>query len=130
MKILLINIFFVFLFFVIGQTTLSDSLIEKYGINKVEFLKIQALVEYINTMENAVVIRNDIEYTTVEFAKHLKNKFKNFNNLNILSARDFIEKVASYSSNTGKAYLLIEKNKKPAPLEYILLKKLQELELE
>ena len=64
--------------------------------------KIELLIKSF-TESNAIFIRNDTEYPGAEAASHLRRKWK-FAGNQIKTAKDFIEQLASKSSETGKPY--------------------------
>ena len=69
----------------------------------VEQKKIEALIFEVERMTDAVFIRNEKQYSAELAAEFLRRKWKSRRS-EIHSAADFIEKVASFSSTTGKRY--------------------------
>lgn len=67
--------------------------------------KIEALLRHIENLKDAVFIRNGREYDAKTAASFLRAKWR-ANDAGVKSARDFIVKVASVSSTTGKPYLI------------------------
>ena len=65
--------------------------------------KIEALIAHIATLKKATFIRNGKEYDAASAAKFLRGKWE-ANDKEIKTAAAFIEKVATKSSTTGKAY--------------------------
>jgi hypothetical protein len=65
--------------------------------------KIEALIFEVEQMADAVFIRNGKQYTADLAAEFLRRKWKSRRS-EIRSAGDFIDKVASFSSTTGKRY--------------------------
>ncbi|MEK7948863.1 DUF5329 family protein [Luteolibacter soli] len=68
-----------------------------------EAKKIEALIAHIASLKKAVFIRNGKEYDAASAAKFLKGKWE-ANDKEIKTAAEFIEKVATKSSTSGKAY--------------------------
>jgi hypothetical protein len=67
--------------------------------------KIDTLITGVERMTDAVFIRNGKQYNTDLAAEFLRRKWK-AHRLEIRSATDFIDKVASFSSTTGKRYCI------------------------
>jgi hypothetical protein len=67
--------------------------------------KIEALIWNIENLKDAVFIRNGREYDAKTAASFLRSKWR-ANDAQVKSARDFITKVASVSSTTGRPYLI------------------------
>jgi len=65
--------------------------------------KIDTLIAGVERMSDAVFIRNGKQYNTDLAAEFLRRKWKSCRS-EIRSAADFIDKVASFSSTTGKPY--------------------------
>ena len=65
--------------------------------------KIDALIVEVERMTDAVFIRNGNQYTADLAAEFLRRKWQAYRS-EIHSAADFIDKVASFSSTTGKPY--------------------------
>jgi hypothetical protein len=72
---------------------------------KTEDAKIQGLIDHIGGMANAKFYRNGSEYDAKSAAKFLTAKW-NKQKKGINSAEEFIEKVATKSSTSGKPYLI------------------------
>jgi hypothetical protein len=89
--------------------------------------KIEALIKHVEEMKGAQFVRNDKEYDAKSAAKFLRSKWE-ANEAEIKTAKDFIEKVASVSSTTGKPYLIrLKDGKEMKSSDYLLaeLKKVQ-----
>lgn len=89
--------------------------------------KIDHLIQYIRSLHGVTFDRNGTAHTPVEAADHLQMKRKKAGS-KIKTARDFIEKIASKSSITGKPYLIIFKNGQSITCEAALLNELKKLE--
>jgi hypothetical protein len=78
-----------------------------YGQSKplTEREKIEALIMHIENLKDAVFIRNGREYDAKTAASFLRAKWRT-NDTEVKTARDFIAKVASVSSTTGRPYLI------------------------
>lgn len=67
--------------------------------------KIDRLIAYIGGLQGAKFIRNGTEYGTDEAVQHLQLKRRNAGD-HVRTADDFIRECASYSSLSGKPYLI------------------------
>ncbi|RYD66760.1 MAG: hypothetical protein EOP83_04250 [Verrucomicrobiaceae bacterium] len=65
--------------------------------------KIEGLIAHVGSLKKAVFIRNGKEYDAASAAKFLKGKWE-AQGKGIKTAAEFIEKVATKSSTSGKAY--------------------------
>ena len=65
--------------------------------------KIDALIRSVENEKGSVFIRNDEEHTPKAAADHLRSK-RRYAGRKITTARQFIDKLATGSSQTGKAY--------------------------
>jgi Rieske Fe-S protein len=68
-----------------------------------EAQKIQALIHSVETLQGAVFIRNGSEYDAAKAADHLRRKL-DYAGDKVKTADQFIDKLATGSSMTGKAY--------------------------
>lgn len=68
-----------------------------------ERAKIEALIAHVASLQKAVFIRNGKAYDAASAAKFLRGKWE-AHDKEIKTAAEFIEKVATKSSTTGKAY--------------------------
>lgn len=73
--------------------------------------KIEYLINHIGSMKDATFIRNDKEYDARTAAFFLRSKWQ-MNKDKVRTSEDFIEKIASRSSTTGKPYRIRMKNGK------------------
>jgi hypothetical protein len=89
--------------------------------------KIEALVKHVEEMKDATFVRNGTEYDAKAAATFLRRKWKS-NESTIKTARDFIEKVASISSSSGKPYMIRRKNGKETRSGVYLLAELKKIE--
>lgn len=67
--------------------------------------KIEALIAHVESTRDAEFVRNGTRYTPAEAADFLRRKWR-FHAGEVRTARDFIEKIASKSSTSGKPYLV------------------------
>lgn len=110
--------------------SLLFALIYSYSFAQVqtytEEQKINHLIAYVQQLHNATFIRNDEEHTAAKAAEHLKLK-KNKAGNQLKTALDFIEKIASKSSITGKPYFIRMPNGKTYTCETVLKLELKKL---
>ncbi len=76
--------------------------------------KINGLISHVESLTDATFIRNGKEYTAANAAKFLRGKW-DANKKEVKTAEDFIDKVATKSSTTGKPYLIRFKDGKETP---------------
>jgi hypothetical protein len=88
--------------------------------------KIESLIAFI-ARQDGVFVRNGSEYTPAQAAEHLRMKWKKGGG-SIKTAADFIEKLASTSSISGKPYQIRFKNGKSAQVGPLLRLELARLE--
>jgi hypothetical protein len=67
--------------------------------------KIETLIMHIENLTDAVFVRNGREYDAKTAASFLRAKWR-ASDATVKTARDFIAKVASVSSTTGRPYLI------------------------
>jgi hypothetical protein len=72
---------------------------------KIEKKRIEALIKYVEGLKDAKFVRNGKEYDAETAGKFLRGKWEN-REKEVHSVDDFIEKVASKSSTSGKAYMI------------------------
>jgi hypothetical protein len=95
---------FVFSFIIINSL-LSNTNSGKFLVQLSEKQKIEILINSIEKLEGAQFYRNGSWYSPKEAAEHLRLKLSNSNG-RIKTARQFIDKIASKSSMSGKAYII------------------------
>jgi hypothetical protein len=91
----------------------------------VERKKIESLLESVAKLPNAVFVRNGKSYDAATAAKFLRGKWKN--RTDVRSAEEFIDKVATKSSTTGKPYLIRYTDGREVPTAMFLRAGLKEL---
>ena len=87
--------------------------------------KINGLINHIESLSDAKFIRNGKEYTSANAAKFLRGKW-DANKKDVKTPEDFITKVATKSSTTGKPYLIRFKDGKETPCGEYLRQRLKE----
>ena len=91
--------------------------------------KIEALIQQVSELKDARFVRNGSAYNSKSAAIFLRRKWQ-ANQSEVRSARDFIDKVASYSGTSGKPYLIRFKDGKEIHSREFLLARLKTLESE
>jgi hypothetical protein len=89
--------------------------------------KIEALIKHVEQLKDVKFVRNSKEYDPKTAAKFLRGKWQ-ANEAEIKTAKDFIDKVATISSTTGKPYLIRLKDGKDTKSAEYLLGELKKLE--
>lgn len=100
-------------FIIAGSVTLlllsglsgHPALAQPSTLPKAEQQRIEALIHAVEQLGDATFIRNGKAYDAAAAARFLRGKWK-ARESEVRSAADFIEKVASFSSTTGKPYLI------------------------
>lgn len=92
-----------------------------------EAQKIDHLIAYVASLNNAIFIRNGSEHSAREASEHLQMKREKAGK-RITTANDFIERVASASSLTGKPYQIRLADGKTYNCETVLKVELKKLE--
>jgi hypothetical protein len=67
--------------------------------------KIEKLIQAVGDMKEAVFIRNGTEHTPAQAAQHMRNKWERAKD-KVKTAEEFIDKIASKSSTSGRPYLI------------------------
>ena len=65
--------------------------------------RIERLIHFVETQKDMKFIRNGTEYTCAEAAKFLRGKLETMGS-EVTTAREFIERIATKSSMSGKPY--------------------------
>lgn len=95
-------------------------------IEQSEKTKIEALLSHVEALSNASFIRNGSEYDSKSAAKFLRGKWQ-AHAKDIVTAEDFISKVATRSSTTGTAYVIRFKGGADTPCADYLSEQLKKL---
>jgi hypothetical protein len=89
--------------------------------------KIEALIAGIGRLQDAKIVRNGWSYDPSTAVRFLHGKWT-ANESEIKTARDFIDKVASFSGTSGKPYLIRFKDGRELPSREFLLAELKKIE--
>jgi hypothetical protein len=119
-KNLTIATFWLFLLFAASSSLYAES-------PAVEKQKIEALIKQVSDLKDAKFIRNGSTYEVSSAVRLLHGKW-DANAAEIKTARDFIDKIASVSSISGKPYLIRFKDGREITSREYLLAELQKLE--
>lgn len=107
--------------------SLLPSLLTAQGLPATEKQKIESLIKVVAQAKELKFIRNGSEYSSNNAAKFLRGKW-DANSGEVKSAKDFIEKVASFSGTSGKPYLIRFKDGKEVKSQEFLMAELKRLE--
>jgi hypothetical protein len=89
--------------------------------------KIETLIKHVGELKDTAFIRNGSSYSAVNAATFLRRKWE-ADHFRVKTAREFIDKVASFSGTSGKAYLIRFKDGKEIKSQDFLLAELRKLE--
>jgi len=89
--------------------------------------KIETLIERVSSLKDAVFIRNESSYSADKAATFLRRKWQ-ANRSAVTSARDFVEKIASFSGTSGRPYLIRFKDGKELQSKDFLLAELRKID--
>jgi len=89
--------------------------------------KIQALIKGLENLKDATFIRNESDYDAKAAARFLRGKWQ-AREKEIKTAVDFIDKVASVSSTSGKPYVIRFKGAREVKCSEYLKEELKQLE--
>ena len=81
------------------------SFVEAQTLPNSEKQKIEALIKQVANLKDAKFVRNGSAYNADSAATFLRRKW-GANESEVKTARDFIDKVASFSGTSGKPYLI------------------------
>ena len=81
------------------------SLVQAQTEPNTEKQKIEALIKQVANLKDAKFVRNGSAYNADSAATFLRRKWE-ANEFEVKTARDFIDKVASFSGTSGKPYLI------------------------
>jgi len=81
------------------------SFVEAQTLPNLEKQKIEALIKQVANLKDAKFVRNGSAYNADSAATFLRRKW-GANESEVKTARDFIDKVASFSGTSGKPYLI------------------------
>jgi hypothetical protein len=89
--------------------------------------KIEALIRQVSDLKDARFVRNGSIYNSTNAATFLRRKWQ-ANQSVVKTARDFIDKVASFSGTSGKPYLIRFKDGREIHSRDFLMARLKTLE--
>ena len=89
--------------------------------------KIEALIQQVSELDDGSFVRNGSTYNSRYAATFLRRKWQ-ANESQVKTARDFIDKVATFSGTSGKPYLIHFKDGKEIHSREFLLARLKILE--
>jgi len=89
--------------------------------------KIEALIKYVGDLKDTKFIRNGSSHDVSAAVRFLRGKWE-ANDAEVKSARDFIDKVASFSGTSGKPYLIRFKDGAEVPTQQYLATELSRIE--
>ena len=116
------------LFTVLLLLTLANpTLLLAQALDPAEKQKIETLIKQVRALKDAMFIRNGSSYSADDAATFLRRKWQ-ANESNVKTARDFIDKVASFSGTSGKPYLIRFKDGREIKSREFLLAELKKIE--
>lgn len=96
------------------------------GLTEADEKQIEALIASVGRMVDTGFIRNGRAYNSAIAAKFLRLKWQQQSD-KVRSAEDFIEKVASFSSTTGRLYMIRFSDGREIPCSVVLRDELSKL---
>lgn len=98
-------IFNLILMFAFALTSSALSMVQAQTLPNSEKQKIEILIQQVANLKDAKFVRNGSAYSADSAAYFLRRKWE-ANESEVKTARDFIDKVASFSGTSGKPYLI------------------------
>ena len=92
-----------------------------------ELSRIERLIRFVESQKDMKFIRNGSEYTCAEAAKFMRGKLEAMGG-DVVTARDFIERIATKSSMSGKAYQVKLADGRMVPSAQFLTEELKRIE--
>jgi uncharacterized protein DUF5329 len=111
--------------FALGISDLS--FVQAQNLSNSEKQKIETLIKQVADLKDAKFVRNGSAYNADSAATFLRRKW-GANESEVKTARDFIDKVASFSGTSGKPYLIRFKDGGEIKSRDFLLAQLKKLE--
>lgn len=105
----------------------APSFLHAQSLPVAEKQKIEALIKQVGDLKDAKFIRNGSTYEVASAVRFLRGKW-DANAVEVKTARDFIEKVASESRTSGTPYLIRFKDGREIKSRDYLLAELQKIE--
>jgi Family of unknown function (DUF5329) len=93
------------LIFALTMASGDLSLVQAQNLPNSEKQKIETLIRQVANLKDAKFVRNGSAYNADSAAVFLRRKWE-ANESEVKTARDFIDKVASFSGTSGKPYLI------------------------
>ena len=103
------------------------ALVSAQSLPSAEKHKIESLISFVAQAKEAKFVRNGSEYSSTNAATFLRRKWQ-ANVAEVRSARDFVEKVASFSGTSGRPYLIRYKDGRELSTHDYLLAELKRIE--
>jgi hypothetical protein len=97
------------------------------ALDPAEKQKIETLIEQVRTLKDARFIRNGSSYNADNAATFLRRKWQ-ANDSTVKTAREFVDKVASFSGTSGKPYLIRFKDGREIRSQEFFLAELKKIE--
>ena len=121
-----VNLILIFAFvFALASSVLSMA--EAQTLPNSEKQKIETLIKQVGSLKDAKFVRNGATYSADSAAVFLRRKWE-ANESEVKTARDFIDKVASFSGTSGKPYLIRLKDGEEIKSRDFLLAQLRKLD--
>jgi len=108
-------------------TLATPRLLLAQALDPAEIQKIEALIKQVRALKDAMFIRNGSSYSADYAATFLRRKWQ-ANESNVKTARDFIDKVASFSGTSNKPYLIRFKDGREIKSREFLLAEVKKIE--
>ena len=105
----------------------TPSFLRAQTLSATEKQKIEALIKHVGNLKDAMFIRNGSTYEPSSAVRFLRGKW-DANKIDVKTARDFIDKVASRSGTSGKPYLIRFNDGKVIKSGEFLLAELKKIE--
>jgi len=115
------------IFLVLALGLAFSSFVHAQALPTAERQKIEALIKYVGDLKDTKFIRNGWSYEVSTAVRFLRGKWE-ANESSVKTARDFIDKVASFSGTSSKPYLIRFKDGKEIPSREFLTTELQKIE--
>ena len=108
-------------------TLATPTLLLAQAPDPAEIQKIEILIKQVRALKDARFIRNGASYSADNAATLLRRKWQ-ANESNVKTARDFIDKVASFSGTSGKPYRIRFKDGREIESQEFLVAELRKIE--
>ncbi|MBI1998459.1 MAG: DUF5329 family protein [Deltaproteobacteria bacterium] len=115
------------IFLVLALGLAISSFVQAQTLATAERQKIESLIKHVGELKDAQFIRNGSSYEVSTAVRFLRGKWE-ANVSSVKTARDFIDKVASFSGTSGKPYLIRFKDGSEIKSQEFLQAELRKLE--